>query len=65
MSSSAGVFQNGHELLFDEQTAQLYYAEDDAEARIIGVVAVTESAGLLSIKVAKLDNQNRIVPPDY
>ena len=55
-------FQNGHELLFDEQTAQLYYAEDDPEARIIGVVAVTENAGLLSIKVAKLDNQNRIVP---
>lgn len=55
-------FQDGHELLFDEKTAQLYYAEDDPEARIIDVVAVTEGADALSIKVATLDDQNRIVP---
>lgn len=55
-------FQNGHELLFDPDTAQLYYAEEDPAARIIDVVAVTEAPERLSIKVAKLDTQNRIVP---
>ena len=55
-------FQNGHELLFDENTAQLYYAVDDPAARIIDVVAVTEGKERLSIKVAKLDDQGRIVP---
>lgn len=55
-------FQNGHELLFDEHTAQLYYAVDDPAARIIKVVAVCEGSGYLSIKVAKLDDDNRIVP---
>lgn len=55
-------FQNGHELLFDEQTAELYYKTDDAAARIVSVVAVTEGAERLSIKAAKIDAQNRIVP---
>lgn len=55
-------FQNGHELLFDEHTAQLYYAEDDPEARIIDVVAVVEKDGRLIFKVAKRDDNNRIVP---
>ncbi len=55
-------FQNGHELLFDPDTAQLYYAEDDPAARIIDVVAVTEGKERLSIKVAKLDEQGKIVP---
>lgn len=55
-------FQNGHELLFDENTAQLYYAVDDPAARIIDVVAVTEGKERLSIKVAKLDDQGKIVP---
>lgn len=55
-------FQNGHELLFNPDTAQLYYAQDDPAARIIDVVAVTEAPERLSIKVAKLDAQNRIVP---
>lgn len=55
-------FQNGHELLFNQDTAQLYYAEDDPAARIIDVVAVTEGKERLSIKVAKLDPQNKIVP---
>lgn len=55
-------FQNGHELLFDDRTAQLYYAVDDPAARIIDVVAVTETKEKLSIKVAKRDAQNRIVP---
>lgn len=54
-------FQNGHELLFDTDTAQLYYAQDDPAARIIDVVAVTEGAGVLSIKVAKMDG-GKVVP---
>lgn len=55
-------FQNGHELLFDEDTAQLYYAVDDPAARIIDVVAVSEGSGYVTVKVAKLDDGNRIVP---
>lgn len=55
-------FQNNHELLFDDRTAELYYAVDDPAARIINIVAVTEGNNRLSIKVAKLDEQNRIVP---
>lgn len=55
-------FQNGHELLFDDRTAQLYYAEEDPEARIIDVVAVSEDNGRLNIKVAKRDENNHIVP---
>lgn len=54
-------FQNGHELLFDEHSTQLYYAEDDPATRIIDVVAVTEGAGVLSIKVAKMDG-GKVVP---
>ena len=46
-------FQNGHELLFDEHSAQLYYAEDDPATRIIDVVAVTEGAGVLSIIITR------------
>lgn len=55
-------FQNGHELKFNEQTAQLYYENDDPTARIISVVAATEGIKKLSIKVAKLDSQNKIIP---
>lgn len=55
-------FQNGHELLFDTDTAKLYYANDDPSARIVSVVAVTEGKERLSIKVAKIDAQNKIVP---
>lgn len=55
-------FQNGHELLFDPDTAQLYYAADDPDARIIDVVAITEAPERLSIKVARLDAAGRIVP---
>lgn len=58
------LFQNGHELLFDNSTAQLYYATDDPASRIVSVVAVTERPKFLSIKVAKLDTQNQITPLD-
>ena len=55
-------FQNGHTLLFNKDTAQLYYAQDDPQARIVSVVAVTTANRRISIKVAKLDDQNRITP---
>ena len=55
-------FQNGHELLFDADTAMLYYARDDAEARIVKVVAIREETNKLVIKAAKQDADGRIVP---
>lgn len=55
-------FQNGHELLFDEKTAQLYYAEDDEAARIIKVVAIVSARKKVLIKVAKQDENGLIVP---
>lgn len=55
-------FQNGHELLFDEKTAMLYYEKDDATARIIKVVAITEGENRLSVKAAKLDDKGKIIP---
>lgn len=58
------MFQNGHELLFDNKTAQLYYATDDPASRIVSVVAVTERPKFLSIKVARLNAQNEIKPLD-
>lgn len=36
-------FQNGHELLFDENTAMLYYQTNDPDAQIIKVVAIREN----------------------
>lgn len=55
-------FQNGHELLFDDNTAQLYYKDDDPAARVVSVVAITERAMHLSVKVAKIDSANKVVP---
>ena len=55
-------FQNGHELLFDEKTAMLYYAEDDPGSQIIKVVAISEDNNKLLIKAATLNEKNKIVP---
>lgn len=55
-------FQNGHELLFDESTAALYYAGDAPESRIIKVVAVREEKNTLIIKAAKQDDTGKLVP---
>ena len=55
-------FQNGHELLFDEKTAMLYYGVDAPASRIISVVAITEGSSKLEVKVAKLDGSGKIVP---
>lgn len=55
-------FQNGHELLFDNKTAMLYYAVDDPKARIVKVVAITESESGLIVKVSKTDDTHKIIP---
>lgn len=55
-------FQNGHELLFDNKTAMLHYADDVESARIIKVVAITEGVNKLFIKAAKINSEGKIVP---
>lgn len=55
-------FQNGHELLFDANTAMLYYAENDPEAQIVKVVAIREEKNTLVIKAAKQDDAGKIIP---
>lgn len=55
-------WQNGHELLYNPQTTELYYKDDDPESRLIDVVAITEGAKMLSIKVAKTNKENKIEP---
>lgn len=61
-AEQAKRFQNGHELIFNDKTAELCYAVDDPSARIISVVAVTERPMSVSIKVAKRDSSDKIVP---
>lgn len=55
-------FQNGHELVFDADKAMLYYPQDDADARIVKVVAIREETNRLVIKAAKQDNTGKMVP---
>ena len=55
-------WQNGHEVKFNDKTAELYYEQDDPKARLIAVVAVSELPKTLSIKVAKLNAEMAIVP---
>lgn len=55
-------FQNGHELLFDESTAMLYYERADEEARIVKIVAISEGNNRLTIKAAKRDVDGTIIP---
>ena len=47
------LFQNGHELVFDETTARVNYPVDDPAARITAVAAVREGEGQIVFKVAK------------
>lgn len=57
-------FQNGDTLAFDTETALLYYPKKDPAKQIIAVAAVSEkqdTAGAVSIKVAKKDAQGHIV----
>lgn len=55
-------FQNGYKLLFDDKTAEAYYAEDDPAARIIKVARIAVAGKKVFTKVAKLDDQGKIVP---
>ncbi len=55
-------FQNGHELVFDESKAMLYYEANDPEAQIVKIVAIAEEKNRLAIKAAKRDNAGKIVP---
>lgn len=55
-------FQNGHKLLFNNTTAQMYYETDDAAARIVSVVSVREDAKKLTIKAAKTSDAGKITP---
>lgn len=55
-------FQNGHELVFDADKAMLYYPQDDADARIVKVVAIREETNRLVIKAAKQDDDGKMVP---
>jgi hypothetical protein len=55
-------FQNGHELLFDESNAKLYYSIDDPDSRIVKVVAIKEDKNKLVIKAAKQNNEGKIIP---
>ena len=57
-------FQNGHTLVFDKNTAQFYYEQDDPDSRIVKVVAVNEAYKMISIRVAKTDGEGRIIPLD-
>ena len=50
-------FQNGHTLVFDKNTAQFYYEQDDPDSRIVKVVAVNEVYKMISIRVAKTDGE--------
>lgn len=55
-------FQNGHELLFDDKTAMLYYPVDVPASRVVKIVAISEGQNKLLVKAAKLDNIGKIVP---
>jgi len=55
------LFQNGHELVFDEKDATLKYYTDDPVSRITAVAAVQEKDGVIIIRVAK-SNNGTIVP---
>lgn len=55
-------FQNGHTLVFDKATSQFYYEQDDPDSRIVKVVAVNEAYKMISIRVAKTDDEGRIIP---
>jgi len=55
------LFQNGHELVFDENDAVLKYRVDDPASRITAVAAVQENNGVITLRVAK-KSDGAIVP---
>ncbi len=55
-------FQDGHELLYNEETSELYYEQDDEDARIIKRAVVSDSNGVVAIKVAKQSDDGSLEP---
>lgn len=55
-------YQKGHELLFDENTAMLYYERNDSDSQIIKAVAIRENENKLTIKVATQNEEGKIIP---
>lgn len=55
-------YQFGHELLFNRDTALLYYDKEDTDAQIIKIASVKEVDRLLLFKVATKDADDVIVP---
>ena len=55
-------YQKGHELLFDENTAMLYYERNDPDSQIIKAVAIRENENKLTIKVATQNEDGKIIP---
>jgi hypothetical protein len=57
------LFQNGHNLIWDEQDGTLKYAVDDPEARITAVANVkVRHTGEIVIRVAKIGQDGNLVP---
>lgn len=61
-ATQARHFQNGYNLEYNPDTAELYYVQADESARIVAVVAVSEGEEELFVKVAKKDDNGEIVP---
>ena len=57
-------YQHGHELVFDENTCLYYYAEDDPDSRIVKMATVDSSSGVVSVKVARFDEDGNTVQLD-
>lgn len=57
-------YQYGHELVFDENTCLYYYAEDDPDSRIVKMATVDSTSGVVSVKVAKFDEDGNTVQLD-
>ncbi len=55
-------FQNGYKPVFDPETATLKYETEDPDARIIKVVSIVEGEKWITAKVAKTDENGKIVP---
>jgi hypothetical protein len=57
----AYAFQNGYELIYDENTGILMYPVDDPDARIVAVAAVNDRNGTIVFQLAK--NENGVLEP--
>ena len=62
VESQLQISKSTYELLFDNKTAMLHYADNVESARIIKVVAITEGVNKLFIKAAKINSEGKIVP---